>query len=87
MFSCILLHYRKHIFNQAQHYIHFNLSMSLLLGLIVFVSAIETAVGSNVSLYGFIDECTDVCVSIGWMSHCSSTSTLFFSCSILLDAL
>ncbi|XP_065910295.1 uncharacterized protein [Dysidea avara] len=39
--------YRKHVFNQVQHYIHFNLSLSLLLGLLVFVSGIETAVDSD----------------------------------------
>ena len=44
-----LLQCRKHIFNQVQHYIHFNLSLSLLLGLIVFVSGIQTAVNSDVS--------------------------------------
>ena len=62
--------------------------MSLLLGLIVFVSGIETATDSNVSSY-ILNYCvynTDILFS-GWMSHCSRTSTLFFSCSVLLDAL
>ena len=35
--------HRKQIFNQIQHFVHFNLSIALLLGLITFVSGIETA--------------------------------------------
>ena len=35
--------YRKNAFNQRQHFIHLNLSIALLLGLIIFVSGIETA--------------------------------------------
>ena len=39
---------RKKVFSQLQHFIHFNLSLSLLLGLILFVSGIETANNSRV---------------------------------------
>ena len=35
--------HRKQVFNQIQHFVHFNLSIALLLGLITFVSGIETA--------------------------------------------
>jgi len=38
------------VFNQIHHFIHFNLSLSLLLGLVLFVSGIETAKDSQVSL-------------------------------------
>ena len=41
--SLRLFHCRKEIFNQVRHFIHINLSVALLLGLIVFVSGIETA--------------------------------------------
>ena len=41
--------YRKDVFNQRQHFIHFNLSIALLLGLITFVSGIETASEYRVS--------------------------------------
>ena len=40
---------RKRIFNQTQHFIHLNLSIALLLGLVAFVSGIETAVEYRVS--------------------------------------
>ena len=49
IFYCVLLYFRNSIFNQIQHYIHFNLSLALLVGLIVFVSGIETAIDSDVS--------------------------------------
>ena len=35
--------YRKKIFNQVQHFIHLNLCVALLLGLIAFVGGIEQA--------------------------------------------
>ena len=34
---------RKNIFNHIQHFIHLNLCIALLLGLITFVTGIETA--------------------------------------------
>ena len=40
---------RKRIFNQTQHFLHLNLSIALLLGLITFVSGIETAAEYRVS--------------------------------------
>ena len=39
---------RKTIFKAKQHMIHMNLALALLLGLIVFVSGIETASDSKV---------------------------------------
>ena len=41
--------YRKSVFKARQHMIHLNLAIALLLGLIVFVSGIETASGNRVS--------------------------------------
>ena len=78
------------ICNQVQHYVHFNLSLSLLLGLIVFVSGIETATDSDVSLCRFTDiilACLYIFIIVGWLYNCSNTSALLFSSSILLDAL
>ena len=41
--------YRKQVFNQTQHFIHLNLSIALLLGLVTFVSGIEVAAEYRVS--------------------------------------
>ena len=43
--------YRKEVFNLVQHFLHTNLSIALLLGLIIFVSGIEIANEYRVSLY------------------------------------
>ena len=40
---------RKGVFNLTQHFVHLNLSIALLLGLITFVSGIETASEYRVS--------------------------------------
>jgi len=45
----VYLH-RNKIFNQVQHFIHFNLCLALLLGLIAFVSGIEAASEHRVNL-------------------------------------
>ena len=45
---CIYL-YRKQVFNHTQHFIHLNLSIALLLGLVIFVSGIEAAAEHRVS--------------------------------------
>ena len=50
---CIIID-RKNVFNQLQHFNHFNLSISLLLGLILFVSGIETANNLRVSNHFFL---------------------------------
>ena len=42
--------YRNKVFNQAQHFVHFNLCIALLLGLVTFVSGIEPASGYRVDL-------------------------------------
>jgi len=42
---------RKRVFNLVQHYVHLNLSIALLLGLLTFVSGIEAATEYRVSLY------------------------------------
>ena len=52
----IKLFYREKVFNQIHHFIHFNLSLSLLLGLILFVSGIETPKDSRVS-FSYILQC------------------------------
>ena len=41
--------YRKQVFNQTQHFIHLNLSIALLLGLVTFISGIEAAAEYRVS--------------------------------------
>ena len=48
LYLCILKLCRKKIFNHRQHFIHLNLVVALLIGLILFVSAIETASDSRV---------------------------------------
>ena len=39
----ILYTYRRKVFRLIQHFVHLNLCLALLLGLITFVSGIETA--------------------------------------------
>ena len=45
----IFADHRKSVFKAKQHMIHLNLALALLLGMIVFVSGIETANGNKVS--------------------------------------
>ena len=48
--TCVCMYIcRKQVFNQTQHFVHLNLSIALLLGLITFVSGIETASDYRVS--------------------------------------
>jgi len=49
--TCTFLSLRKTIFKAKQHMIHVNLSLALLLGLVVFVSGIETANDQKVYTY------------------------------------
>jgi len=53
----ILLYFllRKTAFKEMQNMIHLNLSLALLLGLIVFVSGIETASDNKVSILATTD--------------------------------
>ena len=41
--------YRKQAFNLVQHFLHLNLCIALLLGLVIFISGIETAAEYRVS--------------------------------------
>ena len=45
----IRMYYRKNVYKAKHNKIHLNLSIALLLGLIVFVSGIETAKSNRVS--------------------------------------
>ena len=45
----IICLYRKQAFNQTQHFVHLNLSIALLLGLVTFVSGIQAATKYRVS--------------------------------------
>ena len=48
--TCICMHLcRRHVFDRIHHFIHLNLSIALLLGLITFVSGIEAASDYRVS--------------------------------------
>ena len=48
--TCVCMYIcRKQVFNQTQHFVHLNLSIALLLGLITFVSGIEAASDYRVS--------------------------------------
>ena len=50
--TCVCMYIcRKQVFSQTQHFVHLNLSIALLLGLITFVSGIETASEYRVSDY------------------------------------
>ncbi len=42
--------FRKELLTKVHNFIHLNLSISLLLGYVVFLSGVETAVASEVSL-------------------------------------
>ena len=78
--------YRKEVFNQTQHFVHLNLSIALLLGLIIFVSGIETAnkyrVSDKILLQRYVDL---IFVPLGKLSNCGYTASLFLYVSILLD--
>ena len=80
--------YRKQIFNQTQHFIHLNLSIALLLGLVTFVSGIEAAAEYRVSDKSYFRHmqilfCT---LNKGELSYCGYTASLSLHGSILLDA-
>jgi len=47
--------HRKKVFNQIQHFVNLNLSVTLLVGLILFVSFIETLSEYRVSAYDSYD--------------------------------
>ena len=49
IYICFVCLHRKTVFKATQHLIHLNLATALLLGLIVFVSGIETATENTVS--------------------------------------
>lgn len=48
---CMCCVFRKTVFNQVQHFVHLNLAVALLLGLVAFVSGIETATEYRVRKY------------------------------------
>ena len=77
---------RKRVFNLTQHFIHLNLSIALLLGLITFVSGIETASEHRVSDNVISYTCRSCFVLLGKLSCCGYTASLFLHGSILLDA-
>ena len=48
--TCVYMHLcRRHVFNLTHHFVHLNLSIALLLGLITFVSGIEATSEYRVS--------------------------------------
>ena len=49
-FICV----RRKVFNLIQHFVHLNLSLSLLVGLIIFISGIEAAAEHRVWILGCI---------------------------------
>ena len=50
--------FRKKIFKAKVYKVHLNLSIALLLGLLLFVSGVETATGNTVSLFIQYATCT-----------------------------
>jgi len=50
IYTSCMFSLRKKVFFQKQHFLHLNLSIALLLGLIIFVSGIETASEYRVSV-------------------------------------
>ena len=54
MSTVILFLFRKSIYKGTHNFIHFNLSMSLMIGLIIFVSCVETAKDIKVMLLLYI---------------------------------
>ena len=47
---CLLFYFRKSIYKGTPNFIHFNLTLSLFIGLILFVSGVETAKDKEVSI-------------------------------------
>ena len=58
LLSLVFLIYRTRIFNLVQHFVHLNLAIALLLGLITFVAGIEQANEYRVRLPCHITTCT-----------------------------
>ena len=77
--------YRKNIFSQTQHFLHLNLSIALLFGLVTFVSGIETATEYRVSDV-FIFQVRSLVFVLGNLSCRGYIASLFLYGSILLDA-
>ena len=48
MHNLLISYIRKSIYKGVPNFIHFNLALALLIGLIIFVSAIETAKDNKV---------------------------------------
>ena len=75
----------KQVFNKVPDFNHINLSIALLVGLIIFVSGIETATDNRVRDFKLVDCNFITCFSIGWLSCHSHLASLFFLGSIQLD--
>ena len=76
----------KQIFHKVPDFNHLNLSIALLMGLIIFVSGIETATDNRVTDFE-VFHCKYISLAflLGWLSHHSHLASLFFHGCIQLD--
>ena len=82
-------HFRRSIYKGTPNFIHFNLALSLFIGLIVFVSGVETTKDNKVLLT--IDmysnnQQVNVLFSLDYLYSSCSCFTLFLLGCICMDA-
>ena len=93
----ILFLFRKSIYKGTHNFIHFNLSMSLMIGLIIFISGVETARDikvmlllyhksrQNVSLSRLVvQQLQFFCIISSWLHLCGCCVKAYLSSFILI---
>ena len=89
-FSLIAYHKllnRKSILKGLHNFIHLNLTIALALALLVFVTGIETATESDVSVKNILKlYCFHAVLHmVGWLCICGIFITLLLYCCVYLD--
>ena len=82
--------YRKSIYKGVHNLIHFNLSLSLMIGLILFVSSVETLKDHEVLfVFDTTSQLIFLCIYyyLGWLYNSCCPFTLFLLGGICMDAM
>ena len=95
--TVILFLFRKSIYKGTHNFIHFNLSISLMIGLIIFISGVETARDIKVMLLLYYKSCQNVslsrlvvqqlqffCIISSWLHLCGCCVKAYLSSFILI---
>ena len=75
------------MFNEVKDFIHFNVSLSLLLSSIIFIVGIEATSEGSVSIFILILTQIILILYIGGLYYIGCSTSLHTSVSFLLDAL